>query len=190
MTKEQKKGPWTVKQSTNRFKNEWLELLEDEVIRPDQELGTFATIRVRPGVSVLAIDDDLNAYLTAEYRYAIEEESVEVVSGAIEVDEPPLVAATRELREELGIVSESIMSLGMVHPLTSMLHSPAHLFLARNLSFVQASPESVELIRLVKVPFAKAVSMVMDSEIKHAPSCVLILKADQYLKVTSEELKS
>ncbi|HSE20548.1 MAG TPA: hypothetical protein VLB68_02790 [Pyrinomonadaceae bacterium] len=53
----QKKGPWTVKQSTNCFKSEWLELLEDEVIRPDQEHGTIATIRVRPGVSVLAIDD-------------------------------------------------------------------------------------------------------------------------------------
>ena len=55
------------------------------------------------------------------------------------------------------------------------------LFLAQELRQVEASPEGTETIRRVRVPFEKAVEMVMASEITHAPSCVLILKAARHL---------
>jgi 8-oxo-dGTP pyrophosphatase MutT (NUDIX family) len=136
---------------------------------------------MRPGISVLAMDGEGFVYLTVEFRYAVGRESVEVVSGAIDNDESPLCAAKRELREELGIVAVDWLDLGVTDPFTSVVHSQAHLFLARDLSFTEPQCEPTEIIRPLRMKLDKAVRLVFDSDITHGPSCVLILKAHLYL---------
>ena len=180
-----KKGPWQVENTTQKYKSAWLELSEDAVIQPNGSPGLFATVKIRPGVSVIALDDDENVYLTSEYRYAIEQESIEVVSGAIEESEEPATAARRELREELGIEAKDWVYLGFVHPLTSMVYSPAHLFMAKQLSFFEPQTDDSEIIQMVKKTLTEAVEMVLESKITHAPSCVLILKANHLLNSRS-----
>ena len=181
------KGPWLVEETVQKYKNAWLELSEDKVVRPDGKAGTFATVRMKPGVSVLAMDDLAQVYLTSEYRYAVERESIEVVSGGIDEDELPFVAAARELREELGIEAAQWTNLGQVDPFTSAILSPATLFLATKLSFFNAEPEGTELIKVLKLDLSEAVRMVMESEITHGPSCVLILKT--YYFLNSEKIE-
>ena len=148
---------------------------------PDGKPGSFTVVEMRPGVSVLAADMDNFVYLTSEFRYALGEDSIEVVSGAIDEDEEALDAARRELREELGIEAGQWSDLGLVNPFTSVVHSPAYLFLARGLSFTRAERESTEIIKTIKVKLDEAVEMVMDSRITHGPSCVLILKTLKHL---------
>jgi NTP pyrophosphohydrolases containing a Zn-finger, probably nucleic-acid-binding len=174
-----RRGPWTVKETNLRYKSEWVELNEHKVVRSDGHDCEFAVVRLKPGVSVLAIDDDRTVYLTREYRYAIEQESLEVVSGAIDNGETPEEAAKRELKEELGIVAGEFVDLGMVNPMTSQLHAPARLFVARNLTFTEPQRDAGELIEMVKMELTEAVQLVMDSVVTHAPSCVLILKANE-----------
>jgi 8-oxo-dGTP pyrophosphatase MutT (NUDIX family) len=176
-----RKGLWQVEETVQLYKNAWLEVCEDRVIKPDEQAGGFVTVKMRPGVSVLALDEARQVYLTREFRYAVERESIEVVSGGVEADELPLNAARRELREELGIEAAEWTELGSVDPFTSLVHSPADLFLARNLSFVDPDCDDTENIQLVKVKLSEAVRMVMESEITHGPSCVLILKTNHFL---------
>ena len=176
-----KKGLWQVEDTVQLYKNEWLEVCEDKVIRPDDQAGSFVTVKMRPGVSVLAMDEARQVYLTSEFRYAIERQSIEVVSGAVEADELPLSAAHRELSEELGIEAVEWTDLGSIDPFTSLIHSPATLFLARNLSFVDSHCDDTENIQVVKVKLSEAVRMVMESEITHGPRCVLILKISHFL---------
>jgi 8-oxo-dGTP pyrophosphatase MutT (NUDIX family) len=176
------RGPWTVRETNLRYKNDWVEVNQDKVVRSDGHATEFSLVRLKPGVSVLAIDDDQTVYLTREYRYAIEQESLEVVSGAIDNEEIPEDAAKRELTEELGIVAGELVDLGLVNPLTSQLHAPARLFLARNLTFREPQQDAGELIEMVKMDLTEAVQLVMNSVITHAPSSVLILKASQWLK--------
>jgi 8-oxo-dGTP pyrophosphatase MutT (NUDIX family) len=178
------KGLWSVGETLQRYKNAWIEVNEDQVVRPDGESEIFATVTMRPGVSVLALDDKGMVYLTSEYRYAVERDSVEVVSGGIEPDEQPLTAARRELLEELGIEAAEWTELGTVDPFTSAIYSPATLYLARQLKMGEPSPECTEIISVIKVDFTEAVRMVMASEITHGPSCVLILKA--YLRLSRD----
>ncbi|HVF27980.1 MAG TPA: NUDIX hydrolase [Pyrinomonadaceae bacterium] len=175
-------GPWTIEDSVEKHKDRWVEVREDQVIKPGGEPGKFTSIKLLPGVSVLALDDEGRAHLTSEFRYAIGRDSIEVVSGAIDDGEELLAAARRELREELGIEAGEWTSFGSVDALTSQLFCPATLFLARNLSFTETERETTEQIEHIIVPFAEAVKMVMESRITHAPSCVLILKASEYLR--------
>ena len=182
------KGLWLVEESVQKYKNAWIEVSEDQVIRPDGNAGAFATVRMKPGVSVLAIDDLAQVYLTSEYKYALERESIEVVSGGIDEEEPAPVAARRELREELGIEAAEWIDLGLVDPFTSAIHSPATLFLARKLTLVTPEPEGTEVIKVLKLDLNEAVRMVIESEITHGPSCVLILKTYHFLNHEKADL--
>lgn len=170
-------GPWRIQATEEVYRDPWLAVRCDRVIRPDGQPGTHSVVTIKPGVSVLACDDDGNVYLTDEFHYAIGRNSIEVVSGGIDDGESPEQAARRELSEELGISVHTLTSLGRVDPFTSSLLSPTELFLATDLEFGTASPEGTEQIRTVKVTLAEAVAMVERSEITHAPSCVAILKA-------------
>lgn len=170
-------GPWKILASQIVYSDPWTELRKDDVIRPDGQNGTHTIVRIKAGVSVLAIDADNNVHLTDEFHYAIGRNSLEAVSGGMEPGESALETAKRELREELGIEAAEWIEAGMVDPFTTSLLSPTKLYFARCLTFVEAAPEGTELIRRVSMPLADAERLVMEGKITHAPSVVLILKA-------------
>ncbi len=170
-------GPWTIRETHQVYRNPFIEVVEDRVTRPDGQPGLYGTVTMKPGVAVLPIDADGMAYLTREFRYAIGRESIEVAGGGIDEGESPLEASRREAREELGVEASEWIDLGRIDPFTAVVHSPAHLFLARGLSFSQTERDGTEVMETLKVPFDEAVRLVMDGTITHGPSCVLILKA-------------
>src|SRR5262245_24538303 len=177
----QKHGPWQIVRSQAIYKDDWLEVRKDDVVRPDGAPGTHGVVFLKPGVSVLALDDRRRVYLTDEFHYGVGRNTIEVVSGGREADEPPLEAARRELEEELGIVAAEWIPLGSFDPFTTMLSAPAELFLARRLTFGASRQEGTENIRCVTMNFDEAIAMVMDGRITHGPSCTVILKAARWL---------
>ena len=177
-----KHGPWTIKNSVLKYSHDPLQVYEDQVIRPDGEPGTYAVVKMKQGVSVLALDEEGHVYLAREFRYAVGRETMETVGGAMDEGERPIDAARRELKEELGIEAEDWTELGQVDPATSLLDSPSYLFLARTLRFTEPEQEGSETIKRVKVEFDKAINMALNGEITHGSSCVLILRAQHFLR--------
>ncbi len=170
-----------IEDTVSKYQNAWIKVNEDQVIRPDGKKGIFGTVKIKPGVSVLALSEDHFVYLTEEFHYALGKESIEVVSGGVEEHEDPFSAAKRELEEELGIIAEEWTALGEIHPFTSIVNCPVNLFLARKLTFTKSRPESTEIIKTIKVKLDLAIEMVMDGRISHGTSGVLILKVQQLL---------
>lgn len=169
-------GPWTIHETRTLHRDPWMNVVLDQVTRPDGRPGTYCVAHIKPGVCVLAVDDDDNAHLTQEFHYGVGRETLEAVSGGIDDGEEPLDAARRELKEELGITAEEWTALGSVDPFTSMICSPTRLFLARRLTFGEVRREGTETMRRVTMPIGEAVEAVMDGRVTHAPSCVVILK--------------
>jgi 8-oxo-dGTP pyrophosphatase MutT (NUDIX family) len=181
-----KHGPWTVRKSESRFKNDLMELFEDEVIKPDRTEGSYATLRIQDGAAIIALDDEGYAYLVKEFRYAVGREDVEVVGGAIDEGEQPIEAARRELREELGIEAGEWTELGTVYHSTSIINSSSTLFLARQLKFTEKDEDSGEVIKTVKMPFDEAVAKALTGDLTHATSCTLVLRAQHHLRKISK----
>lgn len=174
---EQRNGPWQIKRTENKYKDEFLSLCVDEVIKPNGAPGTYATVQLKEGVAVLALDRGGRVYLTRQFRYAIGRDSIEVISGGIDEGEDPLTAARREAREELGVEGEDWHPLQHVHLETSMIKGPVHLYVVKDLHCTGPDPDDTEDIKGFRVPLGEAVQMVLRGEITHGPSCVLILKA-------------
>lgn len=175
------KGPYKVLESKKIYQNQLLCLYEDNVNYKDGENAVFNVIKMKAGSSVLVLTTKNNIYLVKEYKYAIEHNSLEVVSGGLKAKESPLDAAKRELKEELGIEARKWINLGIIDPFTAAIRSPNFLFVAQGIKRRESSPDESEFIKAVKVSLAETVDMVLRGEITHSASCVLILKA-AYLK--------
>lgn len=176
-----KNGNWTIKETKKIFANDYFKVYEDSVVQPDGKNGKYATIEFVPGVSVLPIDDEDFVYLTRQFRYVAGRETLETVAGGVE-NENPLKAAKRELKEELGITAKEFIKLGKIRLDNSIIKSETTQYIARQLTFGETEQDGAEELRIVKIKFDEAVEKVLNGEIIHAPSCVLILKAEKVKK--------
>jgi ADP-ribose pyrophosphatase len=172
----QSHGPWKIIRSNEVYRDPWIDVQRDDVIRPDGKVGTHCIVQMKPGVCVVALDDEEFVYLTEEFHYGIGRDSIEGVSGGIEDGETAQETARRELEEELGLKAERWTELGSVDPFTTIVVSPTRLYLAEGLSDGICQPEGTELIRLVRIPLAEAVRQVLDGQITHGPTTTLLLK--------------
>jgi ADP-ribose diphosphatase len=175
------RGPWKVKISRDVYIDPWIRVQIDDVIRPDGRPGIHSIIHIKPGVCVLAMDEERNVYLTEEFHYAVGRVTIEAVSGGVEMGELPRQAAERELREELGLVAALWTELGVIDPFTANVASPVSLFLAQELTHVETAQEGTETIKKIHLPLAEAMQLLTDGKITHAPTCVLLLKLQQLM---------
>jgi 8-oxo-dGTP pyrophosphatase MutT (NUDIX family) len=175
-------GPWTIKDSQIVLSTDFLTVRNDTVHKPDGSPGTYTTVQLKSGVAVLPVDDEGQVYLVKQFRYSIGRDSIEVISGGIDGEEPPEQAVRREAEEEAGIVAENWTDLGKTDLDTSIVNCPVYMYLARKLTFRETHREATEKLEIMKVPYPEALRMVNESLITHSPSCVLILKARQWLE--------
>jgi len=172
-------GPWQIKESNSIYSDPFVDLQVDQVIRPDGKDGQHVVVTIKPGVCVIAMDEDQNVYLTKEFHYAVGRDSLEAVSGGIEPGDEALATAKRELQEEIGLIAETWQHLTTVDPFTSCMKSPTEVYLATDLTSTEASPEGTELIETVIMPLDQAIKEIFDGTITHAPSCVALLMVDR-----------
>lgn len=168
-------GPWKIKKTNEVYEDSFVKLWVDEVIRPDGDNGQHVVVSMKPGVCVIAHDDDFNLYLTNEFHYGIGRDSVEGVSGGIEPGEDPDLTAHRELQEELGLKATHWNYITTVDPFTTCMVSPTRIYFATGLHEVEPNPEGTEQIQRVTMPLDEAVSKIFAGEITHAPTCSAIL---------------
>lgn len=161
-----------------KYENPWISVKEEYLIWVDGSKKTFGTVEMISGVSVLPIDEQGNVYLVNEYRRAIGKESLEAVSGGCRKGENSQEAAIRELAEETGMVASSLTDMGSIDPFTSLINSKNSLFIAEGLRKGDASPDSGEVLELVKISLAEALRLVDSGRITHGATVVLLLKAE------------
>jgi len=173
-------GPYAVLHSRPIYENPWMKVREDRAKQRGEETP-FGVVTIRPGVTVLPLDDAENVYLVREFKYAVGATTLEAVSGAVESGESPEQAGLREIGEEVALRAAEWVDMGLINPFTTLVNSPNHMFLARGLTQIGRRAVPGEYVEIVRMPFEEALQAVLDGTITHGASCVLILKAQLYL---------
>lgn len=156
-----------------------IKLSVDTVITPGGNEATREIIHHPGGVGVVAIDEDNMIYLVEQYRIPYDEVLLEIPAGKIDPGETDVKrAAERELREETGLTADSLEFIGNFYPSVGFLDEDLRLFMAKGLHMGETDPDEDEFLNLVKIPFDKAVEMVMDNRIKDGKTVAAILKAN------------
>jgi 8-oxo-dGTP pyrophosphatase MutT (NUDIX family) len=89
----------------------------------------FFVINAPDWVNVVALTPERHLVLVRQFRFGINDFSLEIPGGIIDPGEDPVTAGLRELREESGYVGTSARLLGSVHPNPAMQSNRCHLVL-------------------------------------------------------------
>ncbi|PWJ26886.1 8-oxo-dGTP pyrophosphatase MutT (NUDIX family) [Branchiibius hedensis] len=115
------------------YDNNWIRVVEDEVIRPDGSPGIYGVVELQhPAVSVVAMTDDDDVLLVEMDRYTVGK-TLEVVAGGTD-GQAPEVAAARELLEETGVVARTWQRVGEFNSLNGVCRAWTTVFLATDLT--------------------------------------------------------
>jgi ADP-ribose pyrophosphatase len=128
------------------------------------------------GVCVLALDDENRVLLVRQFRYPYEKVLTELPAGKLEIGEDPEQAALRELREETGASPGTFQSLGELYPSPGYCGEIIRMYLARKLTFGEASLDEGEFLNVERMDFARLVELVLSGEIRDAKTIAAALK--------------
>jgi 8-oxo-dGTP pyrophosphatase MutT (NUDIX family) len=169
---------WKTLTTDTVYENAWLELSHREVITPGGNNGIYGLVKFKnQAIGVIPIDHDQNIYLVGQFRYAIDEYSWEIPEGGGLLGTDVLEAAKRELKEETGLIANKWTKMARIHTSNSATNEEGFLYIAEDLTQMEAEPEDTEELQVKKVSLKDAVEMVMRSEITDSLSVCAILMA-------------
>lgn len=169
-TRLNKRG-WQKLSSKVVYQNQWIKIIEDQVIRPDGQPGIYAYMNKGNGSFVIAMDKDTSIYLIEEYRYPIKKTVLQLPAGMTNGSDS-LNCAKRELFEETGINAKNWQRLG------GFYQGPGHetiyddIYLATDLdkskvnTTLQEADESI--LNIIKVSLPQLKDMVKNNQIECA----------------------
>lgn len=170
-------NPWKTLNSEEKYNNNWITVTEHRVINPSGGQGIYGEVHFKNlAIGVLPLDEAYNTWLVGQYRYPLKAYSWEIPEGGGPLGTDPELSAKRELAEETGLVASKLTEIQRLHLSNSVSDELAIIYLAQDLQLGEAAPEETEDLQLIKVPFAKAVEMVMNGVITDSMSVAAILK--------------
>lgn len=150
----------------------------DDVEFPNGNPAFREIVEHKGAVAVAAVDEEGCIYLVRQYRYAFDEELLEIPAGKLEAGEEnaQLEAAIRELREETGLTAEKVEFLSVIYPSVAIFTEKIYLYLATGLSQGEMDLDEDEYLNVERVPMARFEEMVASGEIRDAKTiCALAL---------------
>ena len=145
-------NPWKKLDQSEVFRNDFLSLRVDRVIRPDGAEGTYSVIDTRIATGAAALTPDNEVYLVGQYRYPTDYYSWEIPEGGSDPGEGALETIQRELREEAGLIAKRWTPLGReLHVSNCISSEVGYLYLAEDLTEIESEPDPTEILQIKKV---------------------------------------
>src|SRR5580692_5402139 len=134
----------TTLSSREVYRNPWMRLREDEILRSNGEKGIYGVVEKDEAAIILPIDNG-RVWLVEQYRYTIQERALELPQGGWEMEvENPEELARGELKEELGLVAGEMTYLGALWIAYGFTRQKQHIFLATGLTPTEKDPDAEE----------------------------------------------
>ena len=169
MKKTLPKREITASDSSVVYKNRWMQVREDKIVRPSGTTGIYGVVE-KPDFAVIVAFQDGALHLVEQYRYPVKGRYWEFPQGSSHL--PGVTAAdlaAAELREETGLVAASMVHVGRLFPAYGFATQAFDVYLATGLSDVGAAlePEEEGLITQ-SFPVASVAQMIIDGIIQDA----------------------
>lgn len=154
---------------------------KDNVLLEDGNEAIREIVVHHGGVCIIPITDDNMVYIVRQYRYAFQKVLLEFPAGKLEKDEDPILAAHRELEEEIGVKATELIDIGEMYPSCGYLTEIIHLYVAKGLVRSKQKLDEDEFLDVEKIPFSELEKLVLSGEVKDGKTIVGMFKAKNYL---------
>lgn len=121
------------------YRNNWLTIREDKILRPDGSTGIYAVVDKPTYALVIPRDTTIDGdrfHLVEQFRYPLGLRRWEFPQGTVPglPDIAPAELAARELREETGLLADSMTDIGLLDVAPGMSSQRGRVFLATGIS--------------------------------------------------------
>ncbi len=171
-------NPWQTLSSEEKYDNRWISVTEYQVINPAGGKGIYGKVHFKnKAIGIVALDENNNTWLVGQWRYTLNEWSLEIPEGGGPINDDPLQSAKRELKEETGLIANRWTLIQRVHLSNSVSDEEGFIFLAEDLTHGESELEETEAdMKIQKLPLNDVLTMVLDGKITDSLTVMAILK--------------
>ncbi|MEO1023226.1 MAG: NUDIX hydrolase [Bacteroidota bacterium] len=144
-------------------------LKRDMELRSEKHTASFSILEAPDWINVIPLTPSGEIVLVEQYRYGIEEPTLELPGGVVDPGETPFETSKRELLEETGYAGTEWEYLGKVSSNPAMQTNYTHTYLVQNC--VEVSEQQLdgnERINVHVLPMAEFLERVGSGEIHHS----------------------
>ncbi len=168
--------------SENVFDGHILKVYRDTAELPDGQIVSREKIAHVGGVGIVALTDDNKVIVERQFRYAMQEVTLEIPAGKLDSkSEDPLSAARRELKEETGADASEMIWLGRFYPTPAYDDEVINMYLAKGLKFGDQSLDRDEFLTFELVPITELAELIMQGKIPDGKTQAGVLRACRML---------
>jgi len=175
----------TTLSSREIYRNKWLRVREDEILRSNGQKGIYGVVEKDPCAIIIPIEAG-RVWLVEQFRYTIQERALELPQGGWEMEiEHPEELARGELREETGLDAREMTLLGMHWIAYGFTRQKQYVFLATGLTQAETDPDPEEHDMAVhSVAVEEFEQMMLDGRIR---DCCTVAAWGMYLMWNSSQ---
>ena len=162
--------------SSNKiFQGNPINLNLDEVKLPNGKTSTREWVDHPGAACVVPILPSGEICLIRQYRYALNQEFIEIPAGKLDEGEAPQDCAKRELVEETGYLAGKLTFLTKIYPAIGFSNEIMWMYLAEDLIKSQRSLDSDEFLEINPFSTKEAYNMVKSGQIEDVKTIIGIL---------------
>ena len=145
--------------------NPWWEYRHDRYVRPDAKEGEYYYVHTHGSVVVIPELADGRLFMTRQFRYLNQRESLEFVGGGVKPHASSLESAREELLEEGGFDAKEMVLLGRFNPFNGATDEICEVYVARELEKRGARPEGSEEFEDHELSVSEVESLIVKGEL-------------------------
>jgi len=164
------------------YDGNFLKVRKDNARMPDGSISSREYITHPGAVAILALLDNGKLIMERQYRYAPQQEFIEIPAGKIDQGEDILLTAQRELLEETGYVASEWTHLTTAWPCIGYADERLEYFLARGLSHQGRQLDDGEFLEVFEMSMNDALDWVRQGRISDSKTIVGLFWLEKTLK--------
>lgn len=159
------------------FEGNLLTVRRDTVELPNGKHATRELIQHPGAVAVVPIRNDGKILLVRQFRYPVDQLTLEIPAGKLDSGEAPEACAKRELEEETGYKAKKLRLLSSILTTPGFTNEVIHLYLAEDLVLAEQCPDEDEFIDVEVFTKEEIKKMIENGTICDAKSLLGLLLA-------------
>jgi ADP-ribose pyrophosphatase len=148
---------------------------------PDGRERGYDLVEHGDSVTIVPVSADGLLYFVTQHRIGAGQELLELPAGVLDKNEKPIVAANRELQEEIGKAAGELQELGGFYLAPGYTNEYMLVYLAKDLLESHLDPDDDEFLQIVTMPVEEAYQKAYSGEISDGKSLASLLLAKPFL---------